>query len=147
MLQVYIGAKNVAAESVKQELVFVGSEAGKLIAIRDIIRKVGAVSAVLSRGVFLLPWQWRMQRGSSGIDFGEHREDLGWAAGSLAIAYEQTWMNKRLSHCQLLMNYCHQMMTCFIAHIADKIWLIALTQNIYIFYFISYVFHIVITLP
>ena len=36
----YIGAKNVASESVKQELVFVGSEAGKLIAIRDIIRKV-----------------------------------------------------------------------------------------------------------
>ncbi|KAK2181164.1 hypothetical protein NP493_409g08051 [Ridgeia piscesae] len=39
VIQVYIGAKNVAAESVKQELVFVGSEAGKLIAMRDIIRK------------------------------------------------------------------------------------------------------------
>ncbi|KAI0208878.1 putative ATP-dependent RNA helicase DDX52 [Lamellibrachia satsuma] len=39
VIQVYVGAKNVAADSVKQELVFVGSEAGKLIAIRDIIRK------------------------------------------------------------------------------------------------------------
>ena len=48
IFQVYVGAKNVAVDSVKQELVFVGSEAGKLIAIRDIIRKVGLYAIVFS---------------------------------------------------------------------------------------------------
>ena len=33
--------RNSATETVKQELLFVGQESGKLIAIRDIIRKVG----------------------------------------------------------------------------------------------------------
>lgn len=33
-------ARNSATESIDQELQFVGSESGKLIAVRDIIRKV-----------------------------------------------------------------------------------------------------------
>ena len=33
--------RNSATETVEQELLFVGQESGKLIAIRDIIQKVG----------------------------------------------------------------------------------------------------------
>lgn len=37
---VYVGARNSTVNTVKQELLFVGNEAGKLIAFRDLIRKV-----------------------------------------------------------------------------------------------------------
>ncbi|KAL4237336.1 DEAD (Asp-Glu-Ala-Asp) box polypeptide 52 [Mactra antiquata] len=39
VIQVYIGAKNSATKSIEQSLVFCGAESGKLIAMRDIIRK------------------------------------------------------------------------------------------------------------
>ncbi|XP_061162310.1 probable ATP-dependent RNA helicase DDX52 [Saccostrea echinata] len=39
VLQVYIGAKNSATTTIEQELKFVGTEAGKLLAVRDIIGK------------------------------------------------------------------------------------------------------------
>ena len=39
--------RNSATETVKQELLFVGQESGKLIAIRDIIRKVRSMSFIL----------------------------------------------------------------------------------------------------
>ncbi|KAL5018893.1 hypothetical protein ScPMuIL_004615 [Solemya velum] len=39
VVQVYIGARNSATDTVEQQLVFVGSESGKLLAIRDIIQK------------------------------------------------------------------------------------------------------------
>ncbi|XP_064620528.1 probable ATP-dependent RNA helicase DDX52 [Lineus longissimus] len=39
VVSVYIGARNAATDTVDQELLFVGSESGKLLAIRDIIRK------------------------------------------------------------------------------------------------------------
>ena len=35
-----VPCRNVATETVEQELLFVGQESGKLLAIRDIIRKV-----------------------------------------------------------------------------------------------------------
>lgn len=37
---VTIGHRNTTVESVQQELIFVGNEEGKLIAMRDLIRKV-----------------------------------------------------------------------------------------------------------
>ncbi|XP_048731800.2 probable ATP-dependent RNA helicase DDX52 [Ostrea edulis] len=39
VLQVYIGAKNSATTTIEQELKFVGTETGKLLAVRDIISK------------------------------------------------------------------------------------------------------------
>ena len=33
--------RNSATETVEQELLFVGQEAGKLLAVRDIVQKVG----------------------------------------------------------------------------------------------------------
>nr|XP_011416607.2 probable ATP-dependent RNA helicase DDX52 [Crassostrea gigas] len=39
VLQVYIGAKNSATTTIEQELKFVGTESGKLLAVRDIIAK------------------------------------------------------------------------------------------------------------
>ncbi|GAB1598038.1 probable ATP-dependent RNA helicase DDX52 [Argonauta hians] len=39
VMQVYIGGKNTATETVDQQLMFVGSESGKLFAMRDIIQK------------------------------------------------------------------------------------------------------------
>ncbi|KAK2170523.1 hypothetical protein LSH36_2g03000 [Paralvinella palmiformis] len=39
LIQVYVGAKNAATESVNQELIFVGSEIGKLVAIRDMVKR------------------------------------------------------------------------------------------------------------
>ncbi|XP_003340257.1 probable ATP-dependent RNA helicase DDX52 [Monodelphis domestica] len=39
VISVSIGARNSAAETVEQELLFVGSETGKLLAIRDLIKK------------------------------------------------------------------------------------------------------------
>ncbi|XP_013416566.1 probable ATP-dependent RNA helicase DDX52 isoform X2 [Lingula anatina] len=39
VLSVYIGARNAAADLVQQELVFVGNESGKLLALRDIFKK------------------------------------------------------------------------------------------------------------
>ncbi len=47
LVQVYIGAKNSAITTIKQELIFVGSESGKLIALRDIVRKVSSYSQSL----------------------------------------------------------------------------------------------------
>lgn len=40
---------NSATELVKQELLFVGQESGKLVAIRDIIRKVYLASVTIFR--------------------------------------------------------------------------------------------------
>lgn len=39
--------RNTAVETVKQELLFVGTENGKLLAIRDIIKKVRALQISL----------------------------------------------------------------------------------------------------
>ncbi|XP_066491476.1 probable ATP-dependent RNA helicase DDX52 [Tiliqua scincoides] len=39
IISVSIGARNSAAETVDQELVFVGSETGKLLAVRDLVKK------------------------------------------------------------------------------------------------------------
>ncbi|KAA0720319.1 putative ATP-dependent RNA helicase DDX52 [Triplophysa tibetana] len=39
LVSVNIGPRNTAAESVEQELLFVGSESGKVLAIRDLIKK------------------------------------------------------------------------------------------------------------
>ncbi|XP_033734670.1 probable ATP-dependent RNA helicase DDX52 [Pecten maximus] len=39
VIQAYIGARNSATETIKQELKFVGTESGKLFAIREIIQK------------------------------------------------------------------------------------------------------------
>ncbi|XP_064612172.1 probable ATP-dependent RNA helicase DDX52 [Liolophura sinensis] len=39
VVQVHVGARNVCTESVEQELLFVGGESGKLIALREIFRK------------------------------------------------------------------------------------------------------------
>nr|XP_022334846.1 probable ATP-dependent RNA helicase DDX52 [Crassostrea virginica] len=39
VLQVYIGSKNSATTTIEQELKFVGTESGKLLAVRDIIAK------------------------------------------------------------------------------------------------------------
>ncbi|XP_029638074.1 probable ATP-dependent RNA helicase DDX52 [Octopus sinensis] len=39
VIQVYIGGKNTATETVEQQLMFVGSESGKLFALRDIVQK------------------------------------------------------------------------------------------------------------
>ncbi|KAL3873510.1 hypothetical protein ACJMK2_036618 [Sinanodonta woodiana] len=39
VLQIYIGARNTATSTIEQKLLFVGSESGKLLAIRDIIRQ------------------------------------------------------------------------------------------------------------
>lgn len=38
LARVNIGLQNTATESVKQELLFVGSESGKLLAVRDLVR-------------------------------------------------------------------------------------------------------------
>ena len=40
VIHVYIGDKNTATESVEQELLFVGSESGKLLAVRNMVKKV-----------------------------------------------------------------------------------------------------------
>jgi ATP-dependent RNA helicase DDX52/ROK1 len=40
-------SRNSATETVEQELLFVGQESGKLIAIRDIIQKVRIISQQL----------------------------------------------------------------------------------------------------
>ncbi|XP_053408371.1 probable ATP-dependent RNA helicase DDX52 isoform X2 [Mercenaria mercenaria] len=39
VIQVYVGARNSATKTIEQSLLFCGAESGKLIAIRDIIRK------------------------------------------------------------------------------------------------------------
>ncbi|XP_061461009.1 probable ATP-dependent RNA helicase DDX52 isoform X1 [Rhineura floridana] len=39
IISVSIGARNAAAETVEQELLFVGSETGKLLAMRDLVKK------------------------------------------------------------------------------------------------------------
>ena len=39
LVQVYIGAKNAASETIDQQLVFVGSESGKLVTVRDIVQR------------------------------------------------------------------------------------------------------------
>ena len=39
VLQIYIGARNAATDAVEQKLVFVGSESGKLLAMRDLVKK------------------------------------------------------------------------------------------------------------
>ena len=54
VVQVYVGARNTASETVEQELQFVGSECGKLLAVREIIRKVGNVVCCQTRLVCLL---------------------------------------------------------------------------------------------
>lgn len=53
VVQVYVGARNVASETVEQQLQFVGSESGKLLAVRDIIRKVGGYKVLLTPSVSL----------------------------------------------------------------------------------------------
>lgn len=39
LARVNVGTQNSATESVEQELLFVGSESGKLLAVRDMVRK------------------------------------------------------------------------------------------------------------
>ena len=39
LIRITVGLRNSATDSVEQELLFVGSESGKLVAIRDLIRK------------------------------------------------------------------------------------------------------------
>ncbi|KAK3092499.1 hypothetical protein FSP39_003695 [Pinctada imbricata] len=46
VVQVYIGARNSATITIEQELLFVGQESGKLLAIRDMIKK-GVAAPVL----------------------------------------------------------------------------------------------------
>ena len=40
-VRVTVGERNAAATSVRQRLVFVGSEAGKVVALRDLLRNPG----------------------------------------------------------------------------------------------------------
>uniref|UniRef100_A0A8C4EYB0 Probable ATP-dependent RNA helicase DDX52 n=1 Tax=Dicentrarchus labrax TaxID=13489 RepID=A0A8C4EYB0_DICLA len=48
LVSVNIGHRNTAVESVEQELLFVGTENGKLVAMRDIIKKVRALQRIYS---------------------------------------------------------------------------------------------------
>uniref|UniRef100_A0A667XYI8 Probable ATP-dependent RNA helicase DDX52 n=1 Tax=Myripristis murdjan TaxID=586833 RepID=A0A667XYI8_9TELE len=52
LVSVNIGHRNTAVDTVEQELLFVGTENGKLLAMRDIIKKVGAIFFLASPTLF-----------------------------------------------------------------------------------------------
>ena len=63
-LRVTVGVRNSAATTVKQRLLFVGREAGKLLALRQLLREglkppvlVFVASKVCTR-LFLPPWRF-----------------------------------------------------------------------------------------
>lgn len=61
-LQLGFGFRNSAAETVEQELLFVGSETGKLLAMRELVKKV--VLKWLSFSFLLADWAVRSARGT-----------------------------------------------------------------------------------
>ena len=56
----YLGPRNAATEAVRQELKFVGQESGKLLAVRELLRKVsfysflGLEESFVSQNVFII---------------------------------------------------------------------------------------------